>query len=209
MREYSVDSINRIIGFMNGKGFLVSYNHPVWSLQDYSDYFGLKGLWGVEVYNSLCEEVSFTDTEQPFTDFLRSGRYVFPIAADDMHVIENAFFGFTIIESETLAYDDVFSALKRGDFYASNGPTIEEVYIENGILTVKCSPAKSIMLNTERRRQDRASFEGITRADFNLNGYFEENARYNPENTYVRITVEDKFGRKAWTRAFAEKELKE
>ena len=53
-RSFSVESMNEVIAKANEDGFLVSYNHPVWSIKDYNDYAGLKGLWGVEYYNTGC-----------------------------------------------------------------------------------------------------------------------------------------------------------
>ena len=47
--EYSVDCVNDMIARANEAGFLVCYNHPVWSMQNYADYADLKGLWGIEV----------------------------------------------------------------------------------------------------------------------------------------------------------------
>ena len=46
-REYSVECMNAVIKEANENGYLVSYNHPTWSMQNWTDYSGLKGLWGV------------------------------------------------------------------------------------------------------------------------------------------------------------------
>ena len=59
--RYDVESVNKIIAAANENGFLVCYNHPTWSMQSYPDYAGLKGLWGVELYNTCtclggCDE---------------------------------------------------------------------------------------------------------------------------------------------------------
>ena len=43
-KEYSVECINQMIELGNENGFLVCYNHPVWSMQDYADYIDLNGL---------------------------------------------------------------------------------------------------------------------------------------------------------------------
>ena len=52
--HYSVSGVNDMIRKAVKAGFLVCFNHPVWSCQDYSDYMGIKGLWGIEVYNTGC-----------------------------------------------------------------------------------------------------------------------------------------------------------
>ena len=86
VRTYDLDEINRIIAKANDKGFLVTYNHPVWSLQDGRDYLGLKGLWAAEVFNygsylSGYEE----DMSQCYQELLKEGLPLFPVAADDSH----------------------------------------------------------------------------------------------------------------------------
>lgn len=63
-------------------------------------------------------------------------------------------------------------ALKAGNFYASMGPEIEDMYIEDGFLTVKTSPTAKITLTTGVRQArvayptgDNATF---TEAKFDL-----------------------------------------
>ena len=52
--KYKISSINKMIKRASEHGYLVQYNHPVWSLHTDKDYENLKGLWGVEVYNHCC-----------------------------------------------------------------------------------------------------------------------------------------------------------
>ena len=44
--------IKQVIEIANNESCLVSYNHPIWSLQNYSDYINLEGIWGVEWFNN-------------------------------------------------------------------------------------------------------------------------------------------------------------
>ena len=46
-----LEGLNRYIQQMRESGFLVCYNHAYWSLQDWRDYSGLKGLFAMEIYN--------------------------------------------------------------------------------------------------------------------------------------------------------------
>ena len=55
-----LEGLNRYIQQMRESGFLVCYNHAYWSLQDWRDYSGLKGLFAMEIYNHGCEPVSYT-----------------------------------------------------------------------------------------------------------------------------------------------------
>ena len=53
-RVYSAEGIDEIIRIANEKGFLVSYNHPTWSLENETDYLSYKGLWAVFNKKYLC-----------------------------------------------------------------------------------------------------------------------------------------------------------
>ena len=114
-KSYSVECINDIISKAKEDGCLVSYNHPVWSLQNYEDYIGLKGLWGVEWHNTGCVNTGYKDTFQPIEDLLRLGEKVFPLATDDAHHIEDCFGGWVMVKCDNLKYDSVFNALEKGD----------------------------------------------------------------------------------------------
>lgn len=97
--------------------------------------------------------------------------------------------------------------MEKGDIYSSTGPLIKELSIDNGVLTLKCDPVWRVYLQTERRWAKVLQGENVTSAKFDLTEYLEYNAQYKPENIYIRITVEDGNGGKAWTRAYSEKEL--
>ena len=54
-KYYDMDYINDYIRKMKAYGFFACYNHPYWSLQNYEDYKGLRGFWGMEIYNYGCD----------------------------------------------------------------------------------------------------------------------------------------------------------
>ena len=214
-REYRVESIQSVISAANEDGFLVSLNHPNWSLQRYEDYAELKGLWGVEFYNTHCVHCGFPDTIQPMDDLLAKGERVFPLATDDTHsgldTLDDCFGGFTMIKAESLDYGLVMEALEKGDFYSSSGPLIHELYLEDGVLYVTTSEAVAIELITERRYRGRqtAPKDGfLTGAAFNIKDYL-DNGIHRTETDllpYFRITVTDRNGEKAHTRAYFEED---
>jgi hypothetical protein len=215
-REYSVDSINSVIAAANEDGFIVSLNHPNWSLQRYEDYIGLKGLWAVEFYNTGCVRGGYPDTIQPIDDLLAKNERVIPIATDDAHAskdsLNDCFGGFTMIKAESLDYDTIFSALERGDHYSSSGPLINDLYIEDGILHITTSEAKYIELITERRyrfHHSSNSENGITETAFDLRPYLSncENRTDSDLIPYFRVCVCDKNGEMAYTRAYFVDEL--
>ncbi len=206
--EYSVECINDVIEKCNADGFLVTYNHPVWSGQNYTDYADLKGLWGVEVYNTGCVLAGYPDTVQPLTDLLRQGKRVVPLATDDAHSLRDCFGGWVMVYADALEYGAVMEALEKGEMYSSSGPEIKELSIEDGILHVATSEALKIYFNTECRTQGCVRAEAgktLCEANFDLNQYL-ENVRA-PEAAFVRVTVEDANGKLAWSRAYFVDEL--
>ena len=91
-------------------------------------------------------------------------------------------------------------ALATGELYASQGPEIKELYLENGIVHVECSDAVKIVLQTDNRLilQERApEGESINSADFEIDD----------KNKYFRITVTDAKGKHANTNAYFMDEL--
>ncbi|HIZ00484.1 MAG TPA: hypothetical protein H9676_07250 [Firmicutes bacterium] len=211
-RDYSAECFNRMIAEANAAGFLVSLNHPVWSLQNYSDYCGMKGLWGVEVYNAGCALAGFPDTVQPLDDLLRLGQHVLPLSTDDGHLLQNCFYGYVMVKAESLTYDAVMQALEHGDLYASTGPSVGELFCEDGILHITTSPAAEITLTTERRFAVHTTAEPdepLLGARFDLREYLHK-SRTGPDankNCYFRITIKDAAGRCAWTRAYFADEI--
>lgn len=206
--EYTKACINDMIRLGRENGFLVTLNHPAWSMQTYADYIDLEGLWGVEVYNGVCDYTGFSETETPFVDLLNAGKAVVPIAADDTHWKHAAYFGWTVVEAEELSYDKVFEALEKGDVYSSTGPSIYEISIDGAKLFVRCSKAKEVRLNTELRWTQVIHGEEMTEAEIDLTAYFNLKKQYPARvKPYIRITVEDEKGNRAWSRAYFEEDL--
>ena len=211
-RNYSVEGINDMIRKANADGFLVCYNHPVWSNQRYPDYAGLKGLWAVEVYNGGCNRGGYLENTQAFDDLLFKNEPVFPIAADDAHGAAGCGHGWIQIKAEKLEYKTVMDALERGDFYSSTGPEIHDLYIEDGIVHMTCSAATDIYLRSERRfcRAKHAPEDApITEVAFDINSYIEESKKTSVIHCdpWFRIEVYDRRGKQACTRAFFLKDL--
>lgn len=208
-RKYGVEFVNEIIQKAKEENCLVSYNHPVWSLQDYSDYSELKGLWGVEWHNTGCVRAGYEDSMQPIDDLLRKGERVYPLATDDAHHIDDCFGGFVMVKAKQLEYSVVFDALRNGDFYSSTGPEIFELTYEDGKVHIKTSPARSIYLSTERRetRWVEAKQELLSEATFDITNYLSRIDKSEIANPYIRLTVIDKEGKRAHTRAYFVDEL--
>ena len=87
-----------------------------------------------------------------------------------------------------------------GNFYASQGPQIHNLWFEDGKIHIDCSDAESIALHTGTRRAkllQADAGEFISSADFDVE----------LEDIYVRITVTDANGKHANTNAYFTDEL--
>ena len=215
-KTYSVECMNDMIARANAEGFLVQYNHPVWSLQDYSDWAGLRGLWAVEWQNTACTRLGMPDTIRPIDDLLRQNERVFPTSTDDAHAsaasLKDCFGGWVMIKAAELEYGAIMTASEKGDFYSSQGPSIRDLFIEDGVVTIRTSPAARIFLSTERRfyKSVSAEIDPLVEASFDLNKYIEDSAEAKGASDwwpYFRITVTDAQGMNAQTRAYFLDEL--
>lgn len=101
-REYTPECINDIIKTARENGFFVTYNHPDWSLENYSIYSKYRGLNAIEIFNYCCVRSGWDDYNPAvYDDILRGGERNFCIAADDNHndckKCGDSFGGFTVI----------------------------------------------------------------------------------------------------------------
>lgn len=210
-RVYTTDCINDIISMANQEGCIVSYNHPVWSLQDHTDYIDLKNLWGVEVYNNLCAKDGFPDSPKPLDDLLRNGEYVFPLATDDAHHLQDCFGGFVMIKADELSYSSIFDSLRKGDFYASSGPEIYELLIENGVVNIISSPVSFACISTDCRciYSKRMDNGPLTKITIDISDYLNRAKADKNIRGFIRITLTDEVGRSAFSRAYFINEIME
>ena len=215
LHDYSIRSVNTMIQEAHEMGFLTVYCHPAWSQQHYPDYCGLKGADYVEVHNSGCvtEGYLLDHNDHVFSDFLSLGQFPAPAATDDGHQMLNYCGGWTMVKADRLDYKTVFDSLKRKEVYASWGPAITELAYdpERMRLLVESPDAVSVYLSTERRHA-----EVIHRApewkhgffEFDLAQYISDTLEYSSDMTpYVRVTLADEKGRKAFSRAYRVSEL--
>ena len=212
-REYDVEQMNQIIARANEKGFLVTYNHAIWSMQDTRDYIGLKGLWGVEVFNGECYMLGYdSETNHVYQELLKEGNRVFPLAVDDTHSPRAIGMGWIMVGAKELTYASVIEALEQGDFYASTGPEIHSLTLEGNVLKITCSDAVTINLQPHCRMGKRYVAEPgqfLNEAEFDLTRWLETCPPEWEDKAFVRVCVTDAAGHKAYTRAYWRKDILE
>lgn len=202
-REYSTECISKMISIAKEHGFFVTYNHPTWSREDYHQYINYNGMDAMEIFNyASFVSGNSEENERVYEDLLRAGKKIYCIAADDNHnkfeeghPRHNSFGGFIMIKADKLDYRTVIKALKAGNFYASTGALIDEIYIEDGKLVV-CCPGAARVNFASSSRHGRAVIadpgEVVTRAEFPLS----------PNDTFFRIKVVDFNGKAAYSNAY-------
>ena len=142
-REHTVECVNHVIKEANSHGFLVAMNHPWWSMEGFNTFSQYDGYFAVEVFNYGCGSSGHYEfTPYIYSELLRMGKKIVPVAADDIHKIwkdvkyhKQAFGGYNMIAAKELTYEGVMEAIENGDMYASSGATINEIYVEDNILT--------------------------------------------------------------------------
>ncbi len=203
--ERTPECISMMMKTARDNGFFVTYNHPTWSLENYTDYINYHNMHAMEICNYGCVVSGHPEyNERVYDDMLRAGKKIYCIGTDDNHNCngdEDSFGAFTVIKAENLEYKTVADALVKGNFYASQGPEIFELYYEDEKVYVKCSDAKTIRLSTDGRRVKRFEApcgETINEAVFELT----------PDDKYIRITIVDAEGKHANTNAYFCDELR-
>ena len=211
-RVHDPDAINAIIARANEKGHLVMYNHPVWSLQDYTDYAPLTGLWGMELNNNECVYVGYDDACNSivYRDLMNLHGSIFPVCSDDSHATVSAGGGWIMVGAEKLEYGSVIEAMEKGDFYASTGPEIYRLTWDGTFLDITCSDARYITVESGNRFARAARpihSDGLLRnARFDLSTWLGQCEGHSKD--WIRIVVHGPYGHYASTRAYTYEELK-
>ena len=195
--QYSINSFNRVIKTANENGFLVVYNHPHWSLNNFELYSKLKGLHGLEIVNGASHRSSDMDfVPHVYDQMSRAGQRLICVGGDDNHRPHHVGIAWTMVKADKLDYESLIKAIENGDCYASTGPEIKELYVEDGVVTVRCSEAVGVFMTTiGRRKPYKVMDEGgeyITEVQLKLA----------PTDIYFRITVKDERGNRATSRVY-------
>jgi len=207
-REYSAEYINDYICTAKEHGYLVAYNHAYWSMESEASYLAYEGCFSMEMVNYSSYIGNRLEHNGAVYDrMLCAGKRIFCHGADDNHNKapldsrrSDSFGGFTMILADELEYHAVIRAMEQGEMYSSMGPRFHEISFDGENIHVECSEADSIHVyfGSKAPKALYAEEDGvITSGDF----------RIDPNCRYVRVSVVDKKGRFADTRAWFRDEL--
>ena len=195
--RYLPEVINELIDGGRKMGFFVTHNHPTWSREEYTDYMEYNNMNALEILNYGCICSGFDEhNSKVYDDMLRQGKRLYCIAGDDNHNYPekpDSFGGFTMIKATELKYEAITDALLNGNFYASEGPLIYNLWYEDGKVYVENSPAQRVFITKPGKNVGVvASDDPVMDASFTVDD----------DDQYFYITVVDEKGRKAYTNAY-------
>ena len=208
-RHYDGETISKIMQTAREKGFFVTYNHPTWSCESYPDYINYHGMHAFEMFNGGCIANGFDDyNPRVYDDLLMRGEKLYCVGGDDNHNgadpnsrYYDVGYAWTTIKADKLDYRTITKALEDGNFYASEGPEIYDLWYEDGKVHITCSEADRVCCAYGIRNaavKYATDDTPVTEAEFTMY----------PGWKYFRITVIDKNGKHACTNAYMGEDLK-
>jgi hypothetical protein len=174
-------------------GAFVAIAHPQWSGLTLADARSITAAHAVEIYNHGCATGCDRPDGSAIADLLLTeGRKLSLIATDDAHFSEpDHFGGWVMVKSEANEPTALLDALKRGDFYSSQGPELRDVRIEGDKVVVESSAVVSVVAMGHGTGAKAVHGHSMTRAEVPL-------ARLN-NSPWVRVAVIDAAGKRAWS----------
>ena len=184
------------LDILRGLGAPAFVAHPTWSQLAPSEVLGLRGCLGMEVYNTGSDyENDKGYATLHWDQALAAGWRALAFATDDSHwKLPDQGGGWIMLRAAGRTPAQILEAIAAGQFYASSGPTIEDVELDGLRLRVRTSPARAIYwIGHAHLGWSRHAPPGgtITEAELEID----------PRCRYVRVEVVDTAGRWAWTQA--------
>lgn len=207
-RRFDPEYLQTFIDCARENGYLVSYNHPVWSMDSWESILNLNGCFSMEVFNTGSMMISgFEENMALYDALLRRGKFWYLHGADDNHnlvpltdPLNDSFGAWTMVIAPELSYQAVINALEHGKFYATTGPEIFALEISKGTAMLEFSPAVRVTMHMSPKYCQNV---------WNPDGSSFTSARFEiPEDApYVYFTVWDSSGKRAHTHAFTREEI--
>ena len=199
-----VSTLQANVDAIHQAGGIASINHPnyQWAFDDEA----LKQVVGanlLEIFNGVhvanVEGAPGRPSyEQIWDRVLSAGRAIFGVASDDSHNYSdfgqdqaNPGRGWVVVRAEVLSSKAIVDAMAAGDFYASTGVALSELDMSPEQVSLTIEPDQDTEFTTAfTGRNGKLLYEqaGMD-AKYDISG----------DEGYVRATVHDTNGKKAWT----------
>lgn len=188
----SASEYQHVLDAMHAKKNITYLAHPHRSATPPAFIADLKDNFAIEIWNSGGAIENEMDCDAEYWDeLLDMGKRVYGVAADDGHFYYHHCKGWVMVNAEN-SIPAILEALQNGAFYSSCGPEIYDFYVEDGKAVVKCSDVARIRLHSMKHATEviKRKEGPLTEGEFPV-----REGAYN----YVRASVVDSEGRKAWT----------
>ena len=186
------DPPQKIIDAIHQVGGYVVLAHPAWSLNTPEQILALRDVDATEIYNSVSGvHFSRRPDSSLIVDMIGTyGRYYPLIADDDTHFYDNDdCVAWIMVEAEAGDAKTLMDAIRRGDFYATQGPEVH-LYRDGEDFVVRSSPCSEIRYFSNSVYTERVFYgDGITEARY----------QPTPAERFIRAEVVDKNGKSAWS----------
>ncbi|RKY88803.1 hypothetical protein DRQ09_02345 [candidate division KSB1 bacterium] len=194
-----IETLQRNIDAIRKAGGVPQINHPNWhwAFND-NEMKVLKNCKLFEIFNPGCNYFGGLDTpsmEKVWDSILTAGVVMYGMAVDDMHKLAtDTGKGWVMVKAKELTTEAILNALENGQFYASNGVTIDEWNVTPEKYEIK------IKGKSDWKYVTRFIGEGgkLLKKDGSLNPVY----RFNGTEKYVRAVVMDSNGNFAWLQPY-------
>ncbi len=132
-----------------------------------------------------------TDNGAYWDELLGMGKKLFAVATDDGHAMYQHCNGWVVVNAENNV-KAILEALKNGAFYSSCGPEIKDFHVDDeGVAHIEASECEKIIFQCDKHPSKKLTAKDtpLVKAELNLKDDYD----------YIRVTIEDKNGKKAWT----------
>jgi len=185
-------SAQQVVDSVKSAGGEIIVAHPYWCGYTPRELLAVDRYIGIEVYNGNFRYTGKGYSSVQWDQLSNTGKIIPAVANDDLHQSEMIGQSWTMIKAKQLNIDSIMDSLRKGCYYASNGPVIEDFRADANNAFVKCSPVVGIyFMGQNNLHHDITSDRDhlITSGSYKL-----------PKNIrYVRAEVVDANGRHAWT----------
>lgn len=196
-----IPRLNAGIRVLKDANFITTLNHPRWSGIAPEELAAVDGVDNLEILNGYeWIQDGYGDSSACYEAEIRRGRKARPIATDDTHTNSpegpgyEYFRGFTVVKAPELTYGALIDALDAGAYFASSGPMLRELWLEDGMLHVECDPVCGIYVHGNLYSHRAAKLAGsdcLTCADLDVSALC-------ASANYLFVQIVNTSGARAW-----------
>ena len=128
---------------VNAAGGLIYCAHPYWCGTRSTEILEIKGLAGIEVYNTSTKHIGKEYNMVIWDELLDAGWNCPALAVDDIHGTHHLFGGWTVILADDAKPETIVDALRKGSYYSTQGPEFSCIEVKDGVLHAEFSEVVS------------------------------------------------------------------